>query len=364
MSIPANPPHVVPAIGQALGRVPAHRLEPMVGQASARAYWRLHLEDAEPATLVVMALPPGPVASDEGGGGDAPAELPFLSVGRLLAERGVRVPRVYADDPEHGVVLLEDLGDETFEARLLAQPERTSQLYEQAVDTLAALHAACEDLPEGAAPTTKRFDEALFRWELDHFREWGLEEIHGALSEGQRARFDGSVDALAMQLAAAATGFVHRDYQSRNLMWKADELVVIDFQDALQGPRPYDLVALLCDSYVDLPVGLQDAMIVRYCVARGFDARATELFRTTFWRQAVQRKLKDAGRFVYIDRVRGNASFLPSYAPSLRYVGRALGKLGSELAELGSLLEAKIPGFPDEVAQPPAATGSAPDRAF
>ena len=62
-------------------------------------------------------------------------------------------------------------------------------------------------------------------------------------------------------------------------MWKADELVVIDFQDALQGPRPYDLVALLCDSYVDLPVGLQDAMIVRYCVARGFDARATELRR-------------------------------------------------------------------------------------
>ena len=30
------------------------------------------------------------------------------------------------------------------------------------------------------------------------------------------------------------------------------ELVVIDFQDALQGPRQYDLVALLRDSYVEL----------------------------------------------------------------------------------------------------------------
>ena len=35
-------------------------------------------------------------------------------------------------------------------------------------------------------------------------------------------------------------------------MMKDGELVVIDFQDALQGPRQYDLVALLRDSYVEL----------------------------------------------------------------------------------------------------------------
>ena len=32
-------------------------------------------------------------------------------------------------------------------------------------------------------------------------------------------------------------------------MVKDGELVWIDFQDALMGPRVYDLVALLCDSY-------------------------------------------------------------------------------------------------------------------
>ena len=60
---------------------------------------------------------------------------------------------------------------------------------------------------------------------------------------------------------------------------------------------------------------------------------------------AVQRKLKDAGRFVFIDRVRGNPSFLPYYPGSLAYVARALRDLPG-LAALTSCLHRLVPGFP------------------
>ncbi len=357
-------PNVEPALQQVYGRLPDHELQPLTGQASSRSYWRLTVPGAEPASLVVMQLPEDAFASDEGGDGPPPDELPFLSVGRLLAERGVRVPHVHAVDLPSRVILLEDLGDESFEARLHARPEATEALYGVAVDRLAEMHAACADLPPDSLPATRSFDRALLRWEMDHFREWGLEELYGGLTDGQRARFDGAADALVSQILASPQGFTHRDYQSRNLMWKGDELVIIDFQDALQGPRPYDLVALLCDSYVALSDELQMAMIARYGRARGFDATAQQAFETSFWRVAVQRKLKDSGRFVYIDRVRGNPDFLPSFGQSLVYVDRALRHLGSELAELHALLEGAIEGFPDRVPTPPAATGSAPERAY
>ena len=42
-----------------------------------------------------------------------------------------------------------------------------------------------------------------------------------------------------VRIAGWPRGFVHRDYQSRNLMLKGGELVVIDFQDALLGPRVF-----------------------------------------------------------------------------------------------------------------------------
>ena len=353
---------LAPLLERAFGRVPRTTLEPLAGQASTRRYYRLHLDDArpgEPASLVVMRLPEDATASDEGGEDEAPAELPFLVVQRLLAERELPVPRVFAEDLPRRALLLEDLGAESFEDRLHARgPAAWPTLYGQAVDLLVQLHERCAALPPEHLAATRAFDQSLLRWELDHFREWGLEIPFGALPPDERATLDAAFDRLARTLAEAPRGFVHRDYQSRNLMWRGDELVLIDFQDALQGPVPYDLVALLCDSYVALDAELQEAMIARYAAARGLDLPP---FRALFWRQALQRKLKDAGRFVYIDRVRANPGFLPSFGPSLVYVGRALTELGAELGdeaeEVRAILTRRLPGFPDTVPTPLAATG-------
>ena len=49
-------------------------------------------------------------------------------------------------------------------------------------------------------------------------------------------------------------------------------------------------------------------------------------FRATFDLLTVQRKLKDAGRFVFIDRVKKNPGFLPSIPASLRYVREAFAR--------------------------------------
>ena len=58
--------------------------------------------------------------------------------------------------------------------------------------------------------------------------------------------------------------------------------------------------------------------------------------------QTVQRKLKDAGRFVFIDRVKKNDSFLPSIPASLKYAREALGRL-PQYAELQAVLGKYVP---------------------
>ena len=104
---------------------------------------------------------------------------------------------------------------------------------------------------------------------------------------------------------------MHRDYQSRNLMVRAGEaLCWIDFQDALLGPRVYDLVALLNDSYQVFDRAFVEARLDDYARARGLDAAERAALGREFDLVTVQRKLKDAGRFVFIDRVKQNPSFL------------------------------------------------------
>lgn len=328
------------AAGRSLDGAPVLKLK---GDASNRSYYRV---GTAPDSWVVMVMPPDAAKkSEEASKGDAPTELPFVNVHRYLTRLGIRVPRILSYDEPAGMMVLEDLSDETFE-KAQAAGDRHGW-YLKAVELLASLRARAErDLDPGCLAFTRAFDVELYDWELHHFREWGLEAWSGKKPTAEeRAELDSIFQRIAHQLAAAPRGFTHRDYQSRNLMVKHGELVVIDFQDALQGPRQYDLVALLRDSYVELDRSFVDAMLDAYLVA--FEKETKEridgkAFKRFFDLLTVQRKLKDAGRFEYINRVKGNPGFLVSIPASLRYVKAAL-DVQPELSDLRRLVAKYVP---------------------
>lgn len=328
------------ATGRSAKDAPVLKLK---GDASNRSYYRV---GTPPESHVLMVMPPDAAKkSEEASSGEPPPELPFVNVHRYLEKLGVRVPKILRYDEPEGVMVLEDLSDRTFEQAQTAGDRQG--WYTKAVRLLAKLRARAEKQPDPACLAfTRSFDEALYDWELHHFREWGLEVWSGKKpTDAERAELDAIFKRIARQLAAAPKGFTHRDYQSRNLMVKDDELVVIDFQDALQGPRQYDLVALLRDSYVELPRDFVEAMLDEYLAA--FEAEtgekiAAEPFKQFFDLLTVQRKLKDAGRFEFINRVKGNPGFLVSIPASLRYVKAAL-DVQPELADLRRIVAKYVP---------------------
>jgi N-acetylmuramate 1-kinase len=313
------------------------RVTPMVGDASTRRYYRVAVVDAGgQRSFVAMILPDDPHVSDEISAGRPPAELPFVNLARHLSRVGLRVPRIELEAVARGALILEDLG-ETLLIHRVGEASRARRLewYRAAVDLLVRMHERMWPAPPGCVAGERRFDYELLRWELDHYREWGAEALRGeALPASVRAQLDAAFDELARELARLPIGFVHRDYQSRNLMVVADSpspesLAIIDFQDAFAGPRIYDLVALLNDSYVDLDEEFKREMIGRYAAARGLDSN--ELYRE-FVLTSLQRKLKDGGRFVFIDRVRGNPKFLPFIDASFSRVREYLGQLNGHAA--------------------------------
>jgi hypothetical protein len=184
---------------------------------------------------------------------------------------------------------------------------------------------------------------------LDHYREWGLEALQDTpLGPEVRKKLDRAFDDLAREVASLTRGFVHRDYQSRNLMVidpepRLGSLAIIDFQDALVGPRVYDLVALLNDSYVDVPNALKEEMVCRYAEKMSLDVST---MTNEFHMVTVQRKLKDGGRFVFIDRIKGNPSFLQYVEGSFKRVQDALARMSGH----GELKEALAEADPTHFA--------------
>ena len=321
------------------GAAPSH-VDPMPGGASTRQYYRLQVGGRRVVAMFVPDARPEEISS-----GAPSLRWPFLEVQALLKGAGVRVPEVLAEDCEGGLLLLEDLGDRTLAAYLEQEPEGKAAIYTRAVKDLARAQLSLKEQLETSVVGTRAFDDTLLRWELDHFREWGLDGRGRALEAGDRAVFDALADRLAHRIAEMPRGFVHRDYQSRNLMvlgeGEAVELAWIDFQDALLGPRSYDLVALLQDSYQTFDRAFVEARLDDYAAEAGLDAGAREKLGREFDLITVQRKLKDAGRFVFIDRVKGNPAFLPFVEPTLAKVRVALERLSDDpdLRSLGRIVE-------------------------
>jgi len=317
------------------------KIEEIVGGASTRRFFRLTAADGRSAVAMYVPLPSQEVSKAKETG----RRWPFLEVRELLAENGIRVPALLAESCDTGWLLVEDLGD-TLAQHLEHSPQDKPALYQRAVRDLARAQRALASLPEHSIVLQRAFDVDLLRWEMDHFREWALEARGIQLDSEQLKTFADAADYLASTIASWPRGFVHRDYQSRNLMVIAHEnhthdLAWIDFQDAMLGPRVYDLVALLGDSYQSFDRVFIDSRLSEFCSELGLDEAAEAELGRQFDMVTVQRKLKDAGRFVFIERKNGNQSFLKFIDPTIAKARASLARLADDpkLVRLAELLE-------------------------
>ncbi len=327
-------------------------IEPLAGDASNRRYFRLRVTGAPVTSIILMQLaePEAFKQSEEAvSGGSVPiTELPFLNIRAHLAGAGVGVPTLYGYDAVAGLLYLEDFGDVTLAqacgaAATAAAHAPVADLYRDAVDVLASLHVqATRPEATGCLAFHRGFDVPLLMWEFEHFLEYGVVARRGRpMCADDLLPIQAEFQTIAGWLASQPRVFTHRDYHSRNLMVRAaarhgSRLGVLDFQDALMGPATYDLASLLRDAYVALDEDLVDELIARYLsrVTGRLDVPADRTaFRRLFDYTSIQRNLKAAGRFVYIDRIKRNPTFLADIPRVLGYVRRNLAKY----PELGTL---------------------------
>ena len=316
---------------------------PLAGDASNRRYYRLHLADGVVSSLILMQLadPEGFKASEEAVSGAANeiTELPFVNVLTHLSHVNISVPFLHYYDEQAGLLYLEDFGDVTLAQACVENNGLDEEhLYLKAIDLLVQFHLGAT-FPQNPSCLAfhREFDVPLLMWEFDHFLEYGIEARQGRqMSAEDKKAVETEFRKIAELLSGQLHVFTHRDYHSRNLMVDGERLGVIDFQDALMGPGTYDLASLLRDSYIELDGRLIDRLIDRYiegmCAGLELSTQQEMLLtdRSAFQRlfdfTSIQRNLKAAGRFVYIDRVKHNPNFLADIPRTLGYVRNNLEK--------------------------------------
>jgi tRNA threonylcarbamoyl adenosine modification protein YjeE len=326
------------------------------GDASQRAYARIHTAAPSYVLMDAPRMPDGPPVAN-GLPYSRIAHLaedvrPFVAIGTALAAHGVAAPAIHAADLDHGLLLLEDLGDLSF-GRALAAGAPQPLLWGAAVDLLAELRRSPVPdrlpLPDGTFYRLPRFDRAALEIELDLVLDWYWPEVKGAPApESVRRSFRTLWAPYIDRLLAEPPGLFLRDFHSPNLFWLSGrpagaQVGVIDFQDALAESWALDLVSLLQDARVDVPADLEAAELARYVAAveatdPAFDAGR---FRAVYAIFGAQRNTRLIGLWVRLLRRDGKPGYLAHMARTWDYLARNLAH--PDLAALRTWYDEHLP---------------------
>jgi aminoglycoside/choline kinase family phosphotransferase len=306
----------------------AERIAPASGDASFRRYFRIW-RDGE--TFIAMDAPP-----------EREDVRPYLRIARMLAELGVHVPRILAEQHTQGFLLVTDLGTRHYLEDLTANHNVESH-YLDAMMTLnriqsrGAEHAS--HLPD--------YERAILEREMKLMPEWFCgRHLKLELNADDQEMLAATFDFLCREALAQPRVFVHRDYHSRNLMvFPGDNPGVLDFQDALRGPVTYDLVSLFRDCYIEWPEARVQDWVLRYramAQTSGVSVGASEAeFVRWFDLMGVQRHVKVLGIFSRLCHRDGKTEYLNNLPLTLKYVRSVCGR-HAELEPLGHFLSTRV----------------------
>lgn len=277
---------------------------------STRRFWRLTLGQQPCAVFVAPRAASPPELAEA----RAAWEL-----GRHLRHHRVAVPDLYGWDEESGVLCYEDLGDVRLHQVIsLSSRQELRQWYLRALEGLVEMQlSGAVDFQPSWCWDTPRYDVALM---LERESGYFLRAFwHGLLDSDLVPGIEEEFAAIASR-AAQANGdfFLHRDFQSRNIMLHNGRLRFIDYQGGRLGPLAYDVASLLIDPYAGLPGSLQEELLVEYL--RLVDARrpgSGAEVAASYPYLALQRNLQIIGAFAYLWKVRGKPFFSAYLRPAL-----------------------------------------------
>ncbi len=291
-------------------------VDPLSADGSLRKFFRVTLKD-EP--LCVGVLPHSSSVEDRAE--SHAAEM----IGRHLLSKKVPLPEILGTDQQSGLILFEDCGD----IRLHSLLERAHRSIEQSREEILcwykkALKALVRMQVKGAEGFDTRWchDTPIYDRKLMISREshYFLEAFWYDFLDGERCDDIGGEFAVIAQEAEKGleNQFLHRDFQCRNLMIKANSIKIIDFQGGRYGPPGYDLASLLIDPYARLDAEVQEKLQQFYLKEL---SRYIEFDENVFLRQysylRLQRNLQIIGAFAFLYGKRGKSFFKSYISPAV-----------------------------------------------
>lgn len=311
------------------------------GDGSKRHFWRIQPQGAQTSFMVMENSPTDVLFRRE--------NLSYLMIGRHLFRKGLPVPQIHEVDLAKGWFLMEDMGASSLQETLTNEKGKMA-LYEKVTEVLFRLQIeGSRDFDRSWCYQTGRYDHAVMRrYESEYFKSAFLGQYLGL--EGGWSELEGPFNHLAETASMADNRFfLHRDFQSRNIVVRRGRIGILDWQGGRLGPLAYDLASLIIDPYSALAPSERAHVYDSYLRLLGdYQPGWVGSFEKYFPYLAIQRNLQILGAFSYLTKVRKKPFFEAFIAPALKSLHGLLDELNdpklSPLRDLPQSLPHPISG--------------------
>jgi aminoglycoside/choline kinase family phosphotransferase len=246
----------------------------------------------------------------------------FIYFAQHFHSKGLPVPKVLAVSADQKIYLQEDLGSESLLDVLEKEgkTERVYQLFQKSLKALVQLQVkGSEGLDYSKCLTSKTFGKHAVLTDLLYYKYYFLDTLQYPCDK--QALID-EFELLSDQLSDSHFNyFLFRDFQSRNIIVKNDEVFFIDFQGGMKGGMPYDVASLLWQAKAELSNEWKERLLNDYIkeaeqvLSETIDAT---LFKKQYHGFVLLRLLQVLGAYGFRGLFERKAHFLTSIPLGLR----------------------------------------------
>lgn len=223
----------------------------------------------------------------------------FVYLSRHFASAGLPVPVILHYSEGSDIYFQSDLGDTTLNRYIQENgAEKTMPVCRKALELLVSFQVkGAKDLDYSYCFPRHAFDVTSVLWDLNYFKYTFLKPSGISFHE---ERLENDFRNLAAEAVKDdCCYFLYRDFQSRNIMIKGEELYFIDFQGGRKGSLCYDPASFIYSARSPFDIGAKNELLEFYRNELKRNNIDTGLFDKYFSYYLLIRMLQTFGAYGY-----------------------------------------------------------------
>ena len=243
--------------------------------------------------------------------------ITYIIINKILRENNINAPKLINSYYQNNIIEISDLGKKSFYDKIIKKKNKLNY-YKDLIKIICKLQKIkIKNKYHFGKYKIKlqKYSLSNLHKESDLFFDWYLKfNLKKIKISNTKRILKKELNKIFKKLHFPNNTLVHRDFHASNIMINKKAIGLIDSQDAIIGNPLYDVVSLIDDVRIKLPVNLQNKLLKFYHLESKLKREKFKNLKNDYDILSVQRNFKILGIFVRLSK-RDNKSNYLKYLP-------------------------------------------------